>query len=220
MSKLCAIHQPNFFPWSGYFDKIKKSDVFVFLDNVQFQKTGGTWTNRVQLNARGHAKWFTCPVLRKSGFQKVSEIECYEIDWKNRFLRVLYDYYRDYPNYTKAIRVINEILQRTYTSKLSDFNMEAIQYLSDYFRLECLFVKQSELKIEGHATALLVDLVKSVGCEKYLCGNGSSGYQEDELFIKNEIELIYQKYTETPWEDSRYIPGLSIIDTLMRQSDV
>ncbi len=44
---ICAIHQPNFFPWLGYFDKIKRCDKFVVLDDVQFPKTGGGWSNRV-----------------------------------------------------------------------------------------------------------------------------------------------------------------------------
>ncbi len=46
---IVAIHQPNFFPWLGYFDKIARCDHFVLLDHVQFQKTGGVWSNRVRM---------------------------------------------------------------------------------------------------------------------------------------------------------------------------
>src|SRR5256885_16256985 len=61
---LVAIHQPNFFPWLAYFDKIARADIFVFLDDVQYEKTGGTWSNRVRLLISGQAAWATMPIRR------------------------------------------------------------------------------------------------------------------------------------------------------------
>ena len=37
---IISIHQPNFIPWLGYFYKIYQSDIFVFLDDVQFSNQG------------------------------------------------------------------------------------------------------------------------------------------------------------------------------------
>src|SRR4029078_5615477 len=65
---LVAIHQPNFFPWLGYFDKIRQSDIFIFLDAVDYRPPGegrmGSWVNRVRLAIDGEARWVTCPVRR------------------------------------------------------------------------------------------------------------------------------------------------------------
>ena len=47
--RVVAIHQPNFFPWLGFFDKILCSDVFIVLDHVQFPKSEGNWSNRVRM---------------------------------------------------------------------------------------------------------------------------------------------------------------------------
>lgn len=33
-----SIHQPQYLPWVPYFRKIEQSDLFIFLDNVDFQK--------------------------------------------------------------------------------------------------------------------------------------------------------------------------------------
>ena len=35
-----AIHQPNFFPWYPFFEKIKNCDIFIILTHCQFEKNG------------------------------------------------------------------------------------------------------------------------------------------------------------------------------------
>ena len=51
-----GIHQPNFFPWFGFFLKIARSDKFVFLDDAQTQKKGGSYLNRTKININGESK--------------------------------------------------------------------------------------------------------------------------------------------------------------------
>ena len=58
-AKTVGIHQPNFFPWLGYFNKLAHADEFVFLDSVQFSKAAGTWSNRVRLQIHGEPRWVT-----------------------------------------------------------------------------------------------------------------------------------------------------------------
>jgi WbqC-like protein family len=44
---VCAIMQPTYLPWVGYLDLIDRVDVFVFLDNVQFERR--SWQQRNQI---------------------------------------------------------------------------------------------------------------------------------------------------------------------------
>ena len=75
MNKTVAIHQPNFFPWMGYFEKISRSDVFVFFDDVQFPKKGGSWSNRVKLLVSEEARWVTAAIDRSySGTRTIREM--------------------------------------------------------------------------------------------------------------------------------------------------
>ena len=37
---IVSFHQPAYLPWLGYFHKILRSDVLVFLDTVQLEKNG------------------------------------------------------------------------------------------------------------------------------------------------------------------------------------
>ena len=39
-----GIHQLHYLPWLRYFEKIQSCDVFVVLDDIQFNKNG--WQNR------------------------------------------------------------------------------------------------------------------------------------------------------------------------------
>ena len=103
MNRIVAIHQPNFFPWIGYFDKIARCDAFVILDDVQFPKTGGTWTNRVKLPISGEPRWVTAPINRNySGVRKISEIEFTGNQaWRDKILKIIEFNYKKAPFYVE-----------------------------------------------------------------------------------------------------------------------
>lgn len=217
MTLVCAIHQPNFFPWMGYFDKIYQSDIFVFLDDIQHPKNCGGWINRVKLNSHGKEKWFTCPISRPSGFQKINNVKFADSGWKTDFVNVIDNYYSKYKNFKRTKQILNDILDLTQeVNLLAEFNMMAIQYFSNFLGYDCTFIKKSDLKIDSKSTDMLIDVCKAVGADTYLCGGGASGYQEDQKFELHQINLRYQNFTpEVYGNSSQFIPGLSIIDYLM-----
>ncbi len=93
----CAIHQPNFFPWLGFIDKIKNSDKFVLLDDVQIQKTGGSYTNRVSLNISGASRIITAPIIKNS--LKINEVEFVKNNWREKFVKTLQANYAKSKNF-------------------------------------------------------------------------------------------------------------------------
>ena len=52
--------QPSYIPWRGYFDLIRRSDVFVFYDDVQYDRRG--WRNRNRIKTPAGTQWLTIPV--------------------------------------------------------------------------------------------------------------------------------------------------------------
>jgi WbqC-like protein family len=216
MGKICAIHQPNFFPWLGYFDKIKKADIFVFLDDVQIVKTGSSWVNRAKLNCFGQEKWYTCPIKRESGLIPINQVEFGNEEWKRNFLNVLKNYYKDYIKAQEVIQLIEHLIYHKNYKYLADLNRDVIVYFANYFGYKTHFISKSFLGIESSATPMLIDICKAVGADTYLCGGGAAGYQQDELFNKHGVTVVYQEYAPQPYgEPQRYLPGLSIIDYLM-----
>jgi hypothetical protein len=56
----CVILQPSYIPWRGYFHQILKSDIFVFYDDVQYDKHG--WRNRNRIKTHQGVIWLSIPV--------------------------------------------------------------------------------------------------------------------------------------------------------------
>ena len=196
--RTCAIHQPNFFPWLGYFDKIYKSDVFVFLNAVDYpksSKTMSTWSNRVQIAVNGRAHWINCPVIREEGKQKICNVRIDNrvLVWREKLIKVITHNYKKSYFYDEVSDFIYSLINFQ-SDKLSEYNYNNIKEICKMLHIDTYFYKQTDLDTSDASTKLLIEITKKVNCDSYLCGGGAGGYQEDDLFEKNGISLIYQNY--------------------------
>jgi hypothetical protein len=220
MTRVVAIHQPNFFPWLGYFDKIARSDTFIFLDDVQFPKTGGVWSNRVKILLAGEPRWVTAPVERNSkGTRLVNEMQFSgDGDWRGKLLKTLVNSYRRTLFFEETFEVI-EPLVLNHESNVAEYNIRAIKILASAIGLSTdSMIRSSDCLTDACSTELLIELTKWAGGEAYLCGAGAGGYQEDGAFQKANIVLEYQNFNhlEYPQLGSvTFCGGLSIIDVAM-----
>ena len=221
MRRLVAIHQPNFLPWLGYFDKLARADVFVLLDDVQFPRTSkGTWMNRVKLLVGGKPQWVTVPIVRAEGSER--EVREVRIDdsqpWRKKTLRTIEVNYRRAPHFNDAFPLVEEILA-TPTDNLADFNERGVRRLADQLGLDTSkLVRSSTLEARGYATDLMIELTKAVGGTAYLSGGlAPEAYQEAEKFTEAGVELVYQNFEPPtyPQPVEPPVPGLSIVDALM-----
>lgn len=218
MSRVVAIHQPNFLPWLGYFNKMAHADVFVFLDTVQFSKTGGTWMNRVRLSVGDHEGWATAPVVRAyHGLRSVREMKLDAGPWRAKLLRTVRMAYGAAHHFGAVFPVLEPIIMNP-AEDLVSYNVRAIRALTASLRLdaaECVFA--SDLRAAGQGTELLVQLVKAVGATTYLCGAGAAGYQDDAQFGAAGIELVHQAFRHPVYArgGAPFVPGLSVVDALM-----
>ena len=220
MSKIVSIHQPNFFPWLGYFDKIARSDTFIFLDDVQFPKTGGVWSNRVKILVAGEPRWLTAPVERNyKGLRLINEMRfSSDGDWRGKMLKTLVSSYRRTPFFEEIFAEVESIVLNP-ESNVAEYNIHAIKTIASAIGLPMnSMVRSSDCLTDSFATQRLIDLTQWVGGEGYLCGAGAGGYQEDEAFQKANIVLEYQNFNhlEYPQLGSvTFCGGLSIIDVAM-----
>lgn len=217
---LVAIHQPNFFPWLGYFAKIRRADAFVFLDAVDYPRKGsgsmGSWTNRVKVMIQNEPRWMTCPVQRMALGAPISAATIDDSQtWRIKLLNSLAAAYGRAPNYTEARALLEPMILSAETN-LATFNIKAIMAISAALGVGTRFIRQSALPTDGKATQMLCNIVKAAGGTAYLAGGGAGGYQEDTLFAEENVGLVYQNFTPLPYGDpARWQPGLSVIDYLM-----
>jgi hypothetical protein len=211
---LVAIHQPNFFPWLGYFDKIARADVFVFLDGVGFPR--GSWVNRVRLNIQGEARWITCPVKRATLAGQIAGVEIDDTkDWRTKLLKTLDANYRRAPNFDFAMRLV-EPLVRNSESELAAFNINAITTIAGALGIVTRFLRQSDLNVSGAASEMLVSVVQAAGGTAYLMGGGASGYHDNAAFAEAGVGVQAQAFHALPYgPPEHFLPGLSVIDYLM-----
>jgi len=220
ISKAVAIHQPNFFPWLGYFDKIARADEFIFMDNVQFPKTGGVWSNRVKLMIGGEARWVTAAIDRNySGIRQIREMYFLSSNpWRQKMLKSLESNYRKHPFYTDVMTPLESLIMNP-ESNIAEYNIYAVTEICKLIGLEHNKLRRSsEFETDKVSNELLCELTSQVGGTVYMCGGGADGYQDEQVFQKLRIQLKYQHFKHPEYNQygrKSFTSGLSLIDSAM-----
>jgi hypothetical protein len=215
-----AIHQPNFFPWLGYFDKIARSDAFVCLDHVQLPKSGsGTWINRVKLLISGEGRWLTAPVRKGHGLQSILDAEFDDAPWRRKAISTIQSSYRKAPHFAEAMEIIEPLVANP-ESRVAEYNFASTVAIAEALGIDTAkIVRSSALAVEGASNELLIALTRAAGGDTYLCGGGAGGYQQDEAFAAAGVTLTYQNFAHPTYPQhggaGEFLPGLSVIDALM-----
>jgi len=223
VSGIATIHQPDFLPWFGFFNKIAKADVWILLDHVEnIPHQTAFWGRRVRVLVNGNPAWLSLPLARPSQAgvigvpireMRINEAEKKRLANCLKTVKMAYakaKYFRQYIGLVEQYFEDSEPL-------LIFRNMRFIRAVMDILGLHTEIVESSSFNIRSHSTQLLVDLLIRVGAKKYLCGNGAAGYQKNEMLAANGIHLIHNTFVHPVYPQLRtttFIPGLSIIDAL------
>jgi hypothetical protein len=217
---IVAIHQPNFLPWLGYFDKLARADVFVLLDNVAAQQTGGAYTNRVEVLVGGKRSWLTVPIARGSeARRRIADLRVVASSpWRRKITATIEQNYARAPFFDAVMPTVHALLD-TPGDLLADFNIAALTTIADLLRLDRRrMVRASTLDVPGAGTDLLIAIIRAVGGTTYLCGGGAGGYQDDAKFAAAGIALQYQDFRHPVYPQvnaADFAAGLSVVDALM-----
>lgn len=215
---IITIHQPQYMPWLGYFDKIRQADIFIILDNVQFKKN--EWQNRNRIRTPQGWQWLTVPVIHDFG-QKINEIAVNNKEpWRRSHLKAIELNYRKAPFFDEYFHHF-ENLYSADCDKLVDINVRSVRLLMELFGIKTKVVLAREYEATEHTTLRLVDLCRHFEAKNYLSGEGGEKYLDMAQFSAAGIQVMIQKYKHPIYQqlwtgkaDQEFVSHLSAVDLL------
>ena len=213
---IACIHQPQYLPWLPYFLKIQKSDLFVILDSVDFQKNGLQNRNQIKIDQGAH--WLTVPIIHRHG-QKIlnTQIDNYSV-WRRKHWLAIQNNYGKSPSYSKYKEDLQSIYERDWIG-LCDLNIEIIKMMMGWMNIKTPIVRSSQLESEGSGSNLVLNLCLEVGATQYISGSGGKDYLDSEAFQNKGIDIIYQdnvlpKQYPQRFLNAGFINTLSAVDII------
>lgn len=212
-----AIHQPNYAPWLGYFYKMAQSDIFVFLDDVQFSKQ--SYINRVKIMGPQGARWLTLPITVSLG-QAIDQVVPARDDWVRAHLDTLRGFYGKSAAFRGVWPDVEELYQGLPTGNIAAINRNLIEGVATKLGIE-VDLRQSSALETGGASGVerLVTLVRQLAPSGvYISGSGGAKYQDAENFQAGGLTLSYLNFEHPHYDQGvgDFIPGLSIFDAVFR----
>ena len=221
---IVSIHQPNYLPWLGFFDKIKRSDLFVIFDDVQFPRGKKHFGHRNQIKTPNGTKWLSVPIKNKSDMVSFNDtIINYDIDWHQEHLRLMELNYKDSPYFNDYYQDLEYIIEGEYES-LTELSTDLIRYFMSKLNIRTTIARSSELSSEYQkGSDKIFSILENVNATDYLTGSGpgSQRYIDEEEFKKREISLHWQNYECKEYNQlfGDFIPYLSVVDLLFNHGE-
>lgn len=219
MTISCAIMQPTFIPWIGYFDLMDQVDRFVFLDDVKVVPRSWAVRNKMKLN--GLERFLTVPIKRGTN---ISFCHCeidYRSSWRSKHLNSLYHGYCKARHFQEVYTVVERIISEEHRS-LASLNTCLIRQIARLMGLRTEVLSSSNLpETQGVKDEKLFDLAQKVSADVYVAARGSYSYINrnncDGFFYGRHIALRYHDYRHPRYQQvgSPFISHLSVIDLLM-----
>lgn len=208
--------QPYLLPYIGYFQLIASADVFVSLDDVNFINRG--WINRNSLCFNSKQAVFSLPLHRASQNRQINEIEVSAeyCAWRAGFIRSLQQWYKKQPFFDEGMEFVERILPAS-ARKIANINFESLRLASERLEFHARFCKASELNVpRTKGASRLLAIAKYFDADTYVNAPGGKGLYCDDMFEPHGVNLRFLKPELHPYPMQEWIPGLSILDAVMR----
>jgi hypothetical protein len=215
----CVILQPSYVPWRGYFHQIYKADVFVFYDDVQYDRRG--WRNRNRIKTPNGVQWLSIPVCGKNTIVNRTPINQISIDqtrpfWRAKHFKSLQQSYKKAPYFERYEKLLTDFYSRCDVS-LANFTIDFTIALARELGIErTKFLRSSDFGGQGNKTDRLLHLLKTLGATHYITGESAKAYLDEAKLKDAGLTFEYMTYAYPEYEQlyPPYDGQVSILDLL------
>lgn len=213
---IVAAHQPHYLPWLGYLDKLARCDLFVVMDDLQYEAQNFQNRNRIKVNLGAH--WLTVPLRRGAQTDRIVDRRIDHTGWGGRHhwqartWATLVTHYGRAPHFDRYAPALEEVFARRW-DWLVELDLQMLELARRWLGLTVPVVRASSLGLVGAKTERILALCRAVGASAYLSGRGgSTGYLDTAALARAGISTLWQPFTH-PIYPQRY-PALGFVSHL------
>ena len=209
---IVSMHQPNYLPYLGFFQKMAAAELFIFLDVVQL--TEGGYTRRVRIRTKEGSDWLSIPMPGENRLAPIDQARLLADErWRKKHRNLLTANYDRAPFFDREF--VEDYYRRPFTT-LREMNEHGIRFLMGRLGLSTPTLRSSDLPVDRtlKSTELLVEILSRAGADVFISGASGRNYLDESRFTEAGIELRYLDFHPQPYPQRwpGFVPYLSALD--------
>jgi hypothetical protein len=215
---ICAIVQPTFLPWLGWFDLADQVDMLVVLDDVAFSKQ--SWQQRNRIRGRDGLEFLSVPVKTAGRLgQTIMECELVEQPFVAKMINALRANYGKSAFFASVIDELSAVMEAgARTGRLVELNCALIAWMAARLGVDTAMVRASTLETGGQRGEHVARICERIGATDYLSPPGAEEYliEDRTAFDLRSIAMWLHvfEHPQYPQRFSPFIPYATALDLI------
>lgn len=221
--KTVVILQSNYLPWRGYFDLMRRCDVFVLYDIVQY--TREDWRNRNIIKTRSGLRWLTVPVRHDPlGTTPIDQATVSDRRWASLHIETLRHSYSRAAAFDEVSPWLFDLIKSVSGEPLlSRINAKLLAAIASRLGIATPINSCTELLPRDTLLAMdrvtrLFAICEQVRAKRILLGPAAKTYLCESQFRDRGIEvnwMSYEGYMPYPQLWGPFEPKVSVVDLIL-----
>jgi hypothetical protein len=216
--------QPVYLPWLGYFDQMRRVDVFVIADEMRYSSSG--WAHRNRVKGPDGPCWLTLPA-RPQHDQPINQVRLdRSVPWKRKHLATLRHFYARGVEAQTLLAELDAVLDES-AERLVGVSIPTVRFLADRLGIRTPIVISSELGLEAryrerfpeHAdpTRRIIAYMEALGATELLEGESGQSYFDVPLFESHGFRVTFHRYLHPTYAPLHgpFLSHMSALDLLL-----